>query len=584
MNPVAKFSLSTLVVGLAAFALLLRQDVSTAQSPSNPCDLRKRQGHPFPQPCPVGATVSTQDNLTTVATGESIFPKPDVDPFTKPPGTNFLPTIYTNVFDGNGNEMANTLPSTPTNPYNLHDGDPVVSTINPTSPTDDLRAIFEEVARLSGNESSASADVTAIRQSIQTAIDILEGNPLPDRAYSGLPLLHYTGPEKVKKVEPIYDDKGKLIGGNVNVHQVWYDIRIESDTAFLDPSAVLDVPWTITYTVDSLSRGEDDFSPFVAYTDDPALTHPNPPLPNIGMDQTFFPMEEGTRSVFKIKMSPGKYFNIVYTWGWRMHPPRVQVMENATKKISIADNLINLVDWERSVFGTEPRATEHNKLKAIARIGELSPAKRMWTALREAKESTQQGNFRTVSEKVQEARDAFEDWRDRTSLPRGVSVDPDSDLTLLYINNTTYAQFADRTENIADSVRIDFSRWKIRPTTLKVTIHNGDHFDHGYQNMDFGGARGWENQFKSSVKFGGSGCWFTFGRVNWWPNIPNTKSAVPDGDLAVALPPAPEPTAAQPYPYTTHKLHITFNFEPSRRLRFYQFDPIHHDVAVFSVH
>jgi hypothetical protein len=33
-----------------------------------------------------------------------------------------------------------------------------------------------------------------------------------------------------------------------------------------------------------------------------------------------------------------------------------------------------------------------------------------------------------------------------------------------------------------------------------------------------------------------------------------------------------------------HKVDVTFNWDPSRRLRFYQFDPIHHDVAIFSVH
>jgi hypothetical protein len=29
---------------------------------------------------------------------------------------------------------------------------------------------------------------------------------------------------------------------------------------------------------------------------------------------------------------------------------------------------------------------------------------------------------------------------------------------------------------------------------------------------------------------------------------------------------------------------IQFNYDPSRRLRFYQFDPVHHNVAIFSVH
>ncbi len=50
------------------------------------------------------------------------------------------------------------------------------------------------------------------------------------------------------------------------------------------------------------------------------------------MDQTFFPMEDGTRTVFKIKMAPAPDYNLVYTWGWRMHPPRAQVMENANNR------------------------------------------------------------------------------------------------------------------------------------------------------------------------------------------------------------------------------------------------------------
>ena len=32
------------------------------------------------------------------------------------------------------------------------------------------------------------------------------------------------------------------------------------------------------------------------------------------------------------------------------------------------------------------------------------------------------------------------------------------------------------------------------------------------------------------------------------------------------------------------KVQIEFKYEPSRRLRFYQFDPFHHDVAIYSIH
>ena len=90
-------------------------------------------------------------------------------------------------------------------------------------------------------------------------------------------------------------------------------------------------------------------------------------------------------------------------------------------------------------------------------------------------------------------------------------------------------------------------------------------------NVDFGGSRGWENQFHSTVAMLGSGCWFSFGRVHWWIN-----AGGPWGMIMV--PPA---VASQP---SRHDVEITFNFDPSRRLRMYQFDALHHDVAVYSVH
>jgi hypothetical protein len=524
-------------------------------------------GHPHPQPRPAPAQVTlTEQGGITVAlidTGKGCFA--EEDPFLHPPGTNFLPNIFTNAFDGSGNEMVNTLPSTPSIPYNLHDGKPVVSKINPASPTDDLIEIFDHVQfRTSKKGTLTKFDIDAIAKNLERGVDILEGNPIADRHYSGLPLLHYKGPEKIRKIEPIKDQNGNVIGGNVNVHQVWFDTHIESDTGFLDASEVKDVPWTVTYTVDVLSRGNDDFAPFVMYFDDPALTAPKPPLPHIGMDQTFYNMEEGTRTVFRIKMTEGKYYNLVYTWGWRSHPPRVQVMENANKMVGDKTT----AQWEQAVFGGK------TKEQAITQIGDLAPAKQMWIDFRTAQSELAKKNYQGVADAMAKARVAFGDWRDRTQLPQGIKVDQDSDLTLFYVNNTIYGEFK-------DGSRVDFPAWVLRGTKLKVTLMNGDYFEHGYQNVDFGGARGWENQFKSSVATGGSGCWFSFGRVHWWMNIPST---LPDStSFLITVPPAAKTPGASDK-LGEYKVEIIYNFEPSRRLRFYQFDPMHHDEAVFSIH
>ena len=160
-----------------------------------------------------------------------------------------------------------------------------------------------------------------------------------------------------------------------------------------------------------------------------------------------------------------------------------------------------------------------------------------------------------------------------------IAADKESDLSLIYLNNTIYGHFT-------DGSRIEFPKWRVRGTWLKVALYNGDYFDHGYQNVDFGGARGWENQFKSSVKVGGSGCWFTFGRVWWWMNIPGAEAlkdmSIPGTVTVAAAKRAATPGAEDEF--GVEKVHIMYNYEPSRRLRFYQFDPVHHDVAVFSTH
>ena len=583
--------------------------------------------HPYPQPWPKPSTETTtgcpgKDCKTVVTTGEGIFPPSNPFNYETFPGTNFLPTIYTDIFDSAGNDIPNTLPSTPDVPYNLQDGDPVVSLINPISPEDDLHIIFTDVLRLAAGDLDNSEtertgldsqerkyDDEAIRAGLRRANDILEGNPVPDRVWSGFPLLHYSGPEKVRAVVPIKDVAGTVVGGNVDVHQVWFDQRIESDTAFIDLTAIkqANVTWTITYTVDVLNRGRDDFSPYVMYIDAPTKK------PGIGMDQSFFDMEDGTRTVFRIKMAPPSYYNLVYTWGWRMHPPRAQVMENAGKQICYlppsqpcpppapAPPLppqsagcpaeywgMTLPQVEQAVFcmpdnpdctsvrcapgepeampDGQPSPCEKQKLYAISKLGDLAPEKRMWRAVGAALQAADQEDWKAVAAIVRDrALPAYFDWLNRNMLPAGVVKDPDSDVTLLYVNNSTYGELTNNAWGRWDA-------WQERPKKLKVTVYNGDNFVHSYTIADFGGNRGWENQFKSSVKVAGSGCWFTFGRNWWW--------------LPVGGPANPYVCVAQTEGLSpgVHKFEVELNYDPSRRLRLYQFDPFHHDVAIYSIH
>lgn len=575
-----------------------------------------RTPNPFPNPASYTRIDSADGKTTTFITPEGPFPPSD--PWVNP--TNLLPTRYENVKGADGKEIPNTLSSSPQHPYNLHP-DPVITQINKTSPTDDLAAIFKAWRRKNnpgqGDDNGRGGDKNPYSPSgfkqadVQRALDILEGNPIPDRAYSGIPMMHYNGPNKVKKVIPIKDGDGNVIGGNVNVHQVWFDTHIESDAALIDPSDVLNVPFTVTYTLDTLNRGKEDFAPMQMYVDP---SGGNGAIPLVTMDLTFFPMEDGTRTVLPLAMAPGKNFNLTYHWGWRRHPPRVEVQENALK-VAMGRTL---VQWETDTFGLNPRASQADKEKAIGMIGDLAPSKRMWNAFRKL---LQNGYDPVV---IAQAERAFFQWQDRNSLPDGVSEDPDADITLFYADNTIYGHQKGIVVN--DQAQPILEKWHLRGTEVKIKLINGDYFPHGYIAVDFGGMRGWENTFHNTLPVGGAGAFFTFGRAWWEMNTP-TPVVVPPATPGPAAPAPrfksvgeqmkeldtirpeifehknlwqremdpegktahkgllkPSIAAANGDVLGEHTVILKLNYEPSLRLRLYQFDPLHHEQAIWSIH
>lgn len=568
-------------------------------------------------------TRSADGNTTFVVTPEGGYAP--VNGEATPPGSNFLMTVNENYRRPDGTEIVNSLPSTPDGRYNLHDGPVLVRDINPASPETDLDAAITDIEQ---GYQSALARKRLRRQAIKNAIDILEGNPLTgkavvNRAYEGFAMLHYTGPLRNGHVQPIFDANGVKIGGNLDVDMIYFGENLESSASMIDPSEVLEVPWTITYHLNILHNGIEDFSPSTMFLDLPTTEFPMGGVMQggISMDQSYFPMlSEGTRYTIKIKEPPGKFYNLTYVWGWRLHPGRVQVTENSTKGIPQPGGPRTLLQFETDVFGTNPRADQATKEAAINMIGDLAPAKRMWNRLRELKAMMEAPSFdvAAAAPKVEDLRLSYLDWLTRTKLPRGVTADPDADITLFYANNTMYGSSAkSRAQGAGSGLGAEsfkgtqfgfLNDWVLRPYNFHATLLNGDHFKHGYVNVDFGGSRGWENQFQFTdpttviyegdepifpIDRGGpdefleqtprnadinadpqlgSGCFFTFGRYHWWIN-----AGGPWGLIDV-------PPVAANGDLGRHDVHIEYNFEPSLRLRAYQFDPYHHDTAIWSMH
>ena len=602
---------------------------------------------------------------------------------------NMLPTIYGNSEDSAGNEIPNTLPSTPDNPYNLHptpqvteledlgleEADPEIDlsiiikrlkeAVYPRLrvasrkmffrggvgvPADPRRGVEEKFAPEAGKIPAPVRHIDL--NDVQMAIDILEGNPVPERIYSGISLLNYDAGVRVKKAAP---------GTNVvDVHQVWARRNIFSDTAFICPfdtgiagcegaADLRNQEWIIRYTIDVAERGHEDFAPMVTYWDNPDLRG-GKRVPAIAMDQTFFPMEEGNRYVFEIHMAPAKFFNLTYHWGWRIHPTRIQAIENAGKVLPCvtADNTgnagqpateintpmalvpTNLLQCEHNVFGDNPKASEEAKIQAIAMLSDYSPAKRMWKAFRALRDMHGRGPRPVLRALVREIEAAFKDWQNRNKLPRGLAPDPDFDVTIAFMNNLLYGEII----GIPPNFQQRWDEWQTRGATLEVKIYNTDYFPHGYMNVDFGGTRGWENTFHNTIPLGGQGPWFSFGRHAFMANLPGlvfTPAAMrPEDDSIFALiandghyrrghshrgrmrmrgKPADyharmaslvqagfaedvyedvaghdDVDAVDENGFGVREVIIHFRHDPPQRLRFYQFDPTHHNNDIWSVH
>ena len=97
-------------------------------------------------------------------------------------------------------------------------------------------------------------------------------------------------------------------------------------------------------------------------------------------DQSFFPMESGTKVDLSAKMAPPQYFNLTYSWGWRVHPPRAQASENGqkvvppgipTKEMFCHPLRAGIIDHERFAFTGFPGPQSMEMLPPMDELGPM---------------------------------------------------------------------------------------------------------------------------------------------------------------------------------------------------------------------
>jgi virginiamycin B lyase len=331
-------------------------------------------------------------------------------------------------------------------------GAPAAGTGDTGSPEDDLA----EALDLLGSAPDAAAAAAARTR----ALAILEGDPIPRKAYSGLPLLNWNAPAKVKTVPP---------GGGVTVNEVRFGDHVLSDTWLLD-FADPDEPFTITYRVAEVGVG---FGGVLAPT---LLLASGDGQPSVL--QTLAPPELAAGTVAKNRFHPagaGEHTRLaVRRFTVKMPPPRevsavvdpgVEPAAGATSLLTLERATPERLAAVRADFGFGGDApTEAQRRDAIARLASTAPEKVLWTHL-EGLDPSAPGFLDAARKLGGDDRALVGAMRSRYAP--GVQTDASVDAALVLQNDEAY--LSRRALHLAAG----------RSLTLSVT--NADGFDHHFQ-------------------------------------------------------------------------------------------------------
>jgi virginiamycin B lyase len=327
-------------------------------------------------------------------------------------------------------------------PFSPQDDDPaaLASLGDAGSPDDDLDAALSQLAD--------APDVAAATAARKLALDILEGNPIPGKTYSGIPLLNWNPLAKVKTVPA---------GGEVTVREIRFGDQALSDTArldFADPTK----PFTITYRIAELGPSASGaFAPAALLRDGTGRQSVPQPL-------VLPELPTGTRVANRFHPNGEPEHTRLGVQDVTVQMPAPQDVE------TILDpglgSLASLRAATPAQAGTASAPTQAEKLAAIARIGDRAPEKQLWNDLTALDPSA--SSFLSAAHAVG-AQDAqlVAELRSRRQIPSGVQTDPTADVDVVLLNDEAYVS--------RRSMRLPAGG------ALTVSVTNADGRDHGFE-------------------------------------------------------------------------------------------------------
>jgi len=251
----------------------------------------------------------------------------------------------------------------------------VITSMN--SPNDDLGEALSDLAAAA--QLNGGPDMTAAAQELMA---ILTG-ATQGRVYDGFAMLNYNrgafvadhvpGEYKMKTLT----DTGLTapgIGGEprriweVTVNFLWYDGQFDSDTFLLRVPVEAHEYDTLRVHYRIYSLVTEDFAPTTVLLDKrlPGSVQ----FPFKGFDSVWKKIQNDRVTEITVDHPPLRLIRGIYTWGWRVHPPRIQFLQPVFETVNAHTGEVQL----------EPQGESfayRNRVLAIDDIGDAAPEKKM---------------------------------------------------------------------------------------------------------------------------------------------------------------------------------------------------------------
>lgn len=360
------------------------------------------------------------------------------------------------------------------------------------SPNDDMDDALQDLADAAGND-----DVPAMQTAAAELMSILLGTT-EGRIYDGFAMLNFNRgafvPDHIPneyKMKPV-TDTGETAPGidgeprriwEVTVNFLWYDGQFDSDTFLLRVPVEAHEYDTLRVHYRIYSLITEDFAPTTVLMDKRLAGSVQ--FPFKGFDSVWTKIQNDRITELTVDHPPLRLLRGIYTWGWRVHPPRIQFLQPVFEMVNAHTGEVEL----------EPQGESYayrNRQLSIEGIGEAAPEKKMYTVAQAALDGGSTAEvLAMLTEPTTAPQGTWQDWvdlaEDQTKLPpeawdilaqEGIEKGDFGPYRFVsaYLNNEMYGEGPN-----GNSIEGWF-----QGDQFSVKLINLDNHTHYFRNVDFG--------------------------------------------------------------------------------------------------